>query len=263
MRLTLGQLVRRYLYGVRLGERRVTAIYHGNKLIWPTLSDTVYSAVLDVPSIEHTLAGAQFWHALQAVQRNGASESCYILLNAGGRDYMLLARGFGRYEVAEWDGFATVVFGDNGPLASALKAGDEVTLRLVVPAFESDSYASPKENEGFNGTWTTRWLPGTMLQYSHYKGQKRVCSWASGEVRGRQSGTLYIAAGWHNHQGHGRWDNEHAVEEVPGLVPAYADALFDVSMQVGGSSAITSCKLLFPPFAAAIKVRVSAVRRHE
>lgn len=263
MRISLGKLVRRYVYGVRLGEQRVTAIYHGDKLIWPTLSDTVYSAVLDVASIEDTLQGSQFWHALEAVQKKGAAADCYILLTAGGREYML-ARGFGRYDVAAWDGHATAVFGDNGPLSEALKAGDEVTLKLVVPETATTKAASPGQNVGFSHTWETRWLPGTTLVYSHYKGQKKVCAWASGKLTAQPSGKLYVTAPWHNHPGHGRPPYlTHVCKPDAGLVPSYADRLFTAAMQVGGSSGITYCYMQFPKFTATIKLKVSAVTLHE
>lgn len=262
MRISLGNLVRRYVYGVRLGEKRVTAIYHGDKLIWPTLSDTVYAAVLDVASIEDTLQGAQFWHALEAVRSRGAAMDCYILLTAGGREYMLVA-GFGRYDVAAWDGHATVVFGDNGPLSEALRAGDEVSLKLMVPESTTTRVASPRQNVGFSHTWETRWLPGATLVYSHYKGQKKVCAWASGTLTAQPSGKLYITAPWHNHPGHGRPPNlVHICKPDAGLVPSYADRSFTADMQVGGSSGINYCYMQFPKFTATIKMRVSAVTLH-
>lgn len=262
MRISLGKLVRRYVYGVRLGEQRVTAIYHGDKLIWPTLSDTVYSAVLDVASIEDTLQGSQFRHALEAVQKLGAAADCYILMNAGGREYML-ARGFGRYDVAAWDGHATAVFGDNGPLSEALKAGDEVTLKLVVPETRTKMVASPGENTGFSETWETRWLPGTYVVYSHNKGQKKVCAYAFGYVTGHPSGKKYIEMPLHWHTGDDRALFVHLHQPDKNLVPSYADTLFKVSMQVGGSSAVYGCYLQFPKFTATIKLKVSAVTLHK
>lgn len=263
MRVSLGKLVRRYVYGVRLGERRVSAIYHGDKLIWPTLSDTVYSAVLDVAAIEGTLAGAQFWHALEAVQKKGAEKDCYILMTAGGREYMLVD-GFGRYDVAVWDGHATAVFGDNGPLSDELQAGDEVTLRLVVPESMTTKAASPGENQPFSQTWETRWLPGTTLVYSHYKGKKKVCPWANGSLTAAPSGKTYVVAPWHNHAGHKRSPYlVHVCNPAADLKPSYVDRLFTVNMQVGGASAISYCYMQFPKFAATIKVKVSAVTLHE
>lgn len=260
MRVTHGEKKRRYVYEMRLGEQRVARVYHGQQMIFPTLKDTLAGCVLDVVATENTLAGAFFEHALQAVTA-GASEGCHLLMDAGGRTFSLGAE-YGRYPVAGYDGHGGVSFGEAGPLASALRVGDEVTLRLTVPARESESFKSPGQNVGFSETWAARWLPGTTMVYSHYKGQKKVCSWASGEVRGRQSGKVYIAALWHNHPGHGRWSNTHAVSEVPGLVPDYADAAFDVSMQVGGSSGIVYCKLLFPAFSETLKMRVIATTRH-
>lgn len=263
MRVTLGKLVRKYVYDVRLGERKVMAVYHGDKLIWPTLRDTVYSAVLDTGAVEDALAGAQFYHALEAVRSKGAAQDCHILLTAGGRDYMLAA-GFGRYDVAVWDGHATVTFGDNGPLAGALRPGDEVTLRLVVPERATPKAASPGENVGFSETWATRWLPGTTLVYSHYKGQKKVCAWANGTLTAEPSGMTYIVAPSHIHEGHKRLSHlPHTCKPAPDLQPSYADRRFTVSMRVGGSSGINYCYMQFPPFAATIRLRVSAVTLHD
>lgn len=263
MRISLGKLVRRYVYGVRLGERKVKAVYYGDKLIWPTLSDTVYSCVLDVAAIEGSLAGAQFFHALEAVRNGGVGLDCYVLMMAGGREYML-SKGFGRYDVAAWDGHATATFGDSGPLASALQVGDEVTLRLVVPESRTTAAASPGQNAGFSEAWETRWLPGASLVYSHTKGQKRVCPWAYGVLTAEPSGMTYVTAPWHNHPGHRRSSSlVHVCQPESWLVPSYADRVFRVHMDVGGSSTITMCYIQFPQFTSTIKMKVAAVTRHE
>ena len=131
MRVTFGKLVRRYVYDVRLGERKVSALYLGDKKIWPTLRDTVYSCVLDVAAVEGALDWAYWLHALDAVGKLGASAECYMKLTAGGREYML-GSTFGGWYPAEYDGRATVVFGDNGPLWEKLQPGDVVTVQVRV-----------------------------------------------------------------------------------------------------------------------------------
>lgn len=261
MRVSLGKFVRRYVYGVRMGERRVAAIYHGGKLIWPTLSDTVYSAVLDVAGIEDTLAGAQFRHALEAVRKKGVSEACYILMNAGGREYMLSA-GFGRYDVAAWDGHATVVFGDNGPLSEALQAGDEVTLNLVVPTRTTALY------EG-EARCSLPFLPDTCLNVWWSKGQKKVAAGRWFTVKGFPSGVVHFG-GLCDTSEHKR--NTY-VRVLPGNTHKWFNAVYngafvpgdtglEVSTGLSGSGLGGGVSFTFPKFTATIKMRVSAVTMH-
>lgn len=259
MRLTLGKLVRKNVCGVRLGADRVAEVRHGEALIWPTLSDTISKCVLDVAEVEDTRDGAYLAHALGLLEEGKAS----IKVVCGGREYYVDAE-HGRFDVAHWDGHGGLVFGDCGPLGEDLKVGDRVSLDLVVEEAEkSASYASAAENEGISEAWGCRWLPGTALVYSHYKGQKKRCSWAHGTVTGAESGLVYVAAPHHIHEGHKRETDVHTVYPADGFEPDYGDTRFLVEMEVGGSSGITACYLLFPAFRRTLTLHVASVTYHD
>ena len=67
MLVTCGDRVRRYVYDVRAGARRVRCVYLGDRLIWPTLSDTVGGVVLDTAGVEGSVDWGYWLHALDAV----------------------------------------------------------------------------------------------------------------------------------------------------------------------------------------------------
>lgn len=131
MRATNGKRVRKYVYDVRLGDNKAAALYRGDEKLWPTLSDTVYSCVLDVNELEGSVDKAYWVHALDAVEKLGKTADCSMNLRAGGREYTLNAAGVWR---ADFDGRATVVFGDNGPLWEKLQPGDAVEVVARIPA---------------------------------------------------------------------------------------------------------------------------------
>ena len=250
------KVVRRAVCGVRVGTTRVDRVMHGRELVWPTLSDTVAKVVLDVPALDGTLEGAYWEHAMA-----GLDAGAQVFVRAGGREYVLDG-DYMQYERAHWDGAGGIVFGDNGPFLEDLQEGDEVEVRLVVPEAQTESFESPRENEGFEHAWVCRWLPDTALVYSHYKGQKKVCSWAHGTVTGAASGLVYVAAPHHIHEGHKRETDVHTVYPAEGFEPDYRDERFLVEMEVGGSSGITACYLRFPAFNVRFKIKVSGVVRH-
>lgn len=271
MRKTIGKYVRRYLYDKRLGDRRVVAIYRDGVKIWPTLSDTVYSCVLDVAAVEGALDWAYWLHALDAVAKLGASAECYMKLTAGGREYML-GSTFGGWYMAEYDGRATVVFGDNGPLWEKLQPGDVVTVTLSVPARESG-----KVGEVVNSTveevFSLPWLPGAGLAFTVGKGRKRTnASWEFSVV-GQGSGTLHID-GHSQITGHkrGDWASVVYAREMRVHKPlrfvwndAYATGDAGVLMRVvshNGGTTVSGCRLLWPGFTTMLRFKVAAVTRH-
>ena len=270
MRITFGKLVRRYVYDVRLGERKVSALYLGDKKIWPTLSDTVYSCVLDVAAVEGALDWAYWLHALDAVGKLGASAECYMKLTAGGREYML-GSTFGGWYLAEYDGRATVVFGDNGPLWEKLQPGDVVTVQVRVPARELDVVQTPHENAEVSGVVDVPWLPGTGLSLRVTKGRKKSSAGVRFSVTGQPSGTVHIG-GFAQKNGHSRgsyYGTAYARDMgvINGWTSAFNDswASGDGKLIVWGewyNAGSGYLRLLFPGFAETLRFRVSAVTRH-
>ncbi|MGN0869471.1 MAG: hypothetical protein ACI4O9_08130 [Akkermansia sp.] len=260
MRVTLGKTVRAFVYRAMLGDNRLQAICHGEEQIWPTLADTVRSCILDVAAIEGSAAGAYFAHALRQLELLGAASGRCVLVVAGGRTYSLNGELPG-YDVVRYDA-GVLDFGDEGPCADALRDGDMVALRLVMPQRFSESFVSPSQNVGFERSWDECWLPGTVWQYAHWKGQKKVCSWASGYVDGVPSGVRYLTDPWHNHPGHWRGDSWHSVVPVEGFVPDYNDRALRCHMDVGGSSGVSVCRLVFPAFYVSLNLAVASVTLH-
>lgn len=270
MRKTIGKYVRRYLYDKRLGDRRVVAIFRDDVKIWPTLSDTVYSCELDENEVSGSLDWAYWLHALDAVAKLGASAECYIKLAAGGREYML-GGTFGNWYVAEYDGRATVIFGDNGPLWDKLQPGDEVTAQLRVPARELEVVQTPHEDAEVSGVVDVPWLPGTGLGLRVNKGRKKRSAGVNFSVTGQPSGTVHIG-GFAQKNGHCRgsyYGTAYArdMRVINGWTSAFDDvwASGDVRLNVWGdwyNSGSGYLRLLFPEFAETVRFKVSAVTRH-
>lgn len=271
MRITAGKLVRRYVYDARLGERNVSALYLDGRKIWPTLSDTVKSCVLDVAAVEGSLDWAYWLHALDAVGKLGAGKECYVKLTAGGREYML-GGTYGHWYEAEYDGRATVKFGDNGALWEKLQPGDEVEVEMRVPARESGSMASVSAATA-EEVFSLPWLPGTGLAFTVGKGRKKTNADWDFTVAGQGSGTLHID-GAARITGHKRgdwatvvyarkmgvhqtmrfsWDDAYAAGDVGVLVRMVAH---------NGGTVIHKSRLLWPGFVRTIRFKVSAVTRH-
>ena len=259
MRVSLGKDVRAFVYRAMLDGKRLKAIFYEGEQIWPTLADTVRSCILDVAALEGSPEGAYWAHALRQLELLGAASGRYVLVVAGGRTYSLNGELPG-YDVVRYDA-GVLDFGDEGPCADALRDGDLVSLRLVMPERFSESF-SAGQNVGFERSWEECWLPGTVWQYVHWKGQKKVCSWASGYVEGVPSGLRYLSAPWHNHPGHWRGDSWHSVVPVEGFVPDFGDRALRCHMEVGGSSGVSLCRLLFPAFDVSLTLAVAAVSLH-
>lgn len=270
MRATNGKKVRKYVYDVRLGDEKAVALYRGDKKLWPTLSDTIHSIILDVAEWEDKLEWAYWLHALDAVAKLGASSGCYMMLSAGGREYMLNST-FNRWTLARYDGVATVVFGDNGPLFDKLRAGDEVKVELRVPV-RYGVRVSAEPNLSAEADVHAPWLPGTSLNVEVIKGQKRVSAGCNYRLTGLPSGRVHIGG---NAQKDGHCRGTYAgvalaqsVGVINGRVSQYYDGFVpgDTVLRVQNVSynnASTSIQPVFPGFAVSVRFRVSAVIRHD
>lgn len=269
MRVTNGKGVRKYVYDARMGDDKLAMLCRGDRKLWPTLSDTVHSVVLDVAGVEGTSSWAYWLHALDAVA-GGASAECYIRLKAGGREYMLNST-FNRWTLARYDGQATVIFGDNGPLYDKLAVGDVVTAELRVPV-RYGVRVSAEPNLCAEADVHAPWLPGTSLNVEVIKGQKRVSAGCNYRLTGLPSGRVHIG-GNAQKNGHCRgtyagvafaqsmgvingWVSQYYAGFVPG------DTVLRVQ-NVSYNNASTSIQPVFPGFAVSVRFRVSAVIRHD
>lgn len=261
MRVTNGNLVRRYVYDVRLGEERAVALYHGDTKLWPTLGDTVYSCVLDVNALYGSLLWAYWLHALDAIKWR-CDGMCYIHLWAGGREYML-GSTFGKWNLAAYDSErATVVFGDNGPLWEKLQPGDEVLVSLQIP---------PRTSVEFDGT-NVCYLPfisHTKLSVAWYKSKKRKWAGRSFCVAGSPSGTVHFGGSCETSM-HKRLlytrilpTNTHKWKDaVYNGAMVKGDTLLHIDSSALGSGIDGGVSLLWPGFTQSLKFKVSAVTRH-
>ncbi len=261
MRKTIGKLIRKYLYDKRLGDRRVVEIYRDGEKIWPTLSDTVYSCVIDVNELEGSVNRAWWLHALDAVAKLGASAECYIKLTAGGRDYMLGAT-FGNWSLAGYDGRATVVFGDNGPLWDKLQPGDTVTVQLRVPGRESEEF------EGQSVCYLPH-LTKTQMRVVFHKGQKRRWAGRRFTVTGQAGGVVHWGGSCETSE-HKRGQKTRV---LPGNTHKWYNRVHNDAMVVGetslhidtaaiGSGGGGGLTFLWPGFTTTLRLKVSAVTRH-
>ena len=257
MRKTIGKLIRKYLFDKRLGERRVVAIYRDGKKIWPTLSDTVYSCVLDVAAVEGSLDWAYWLHALDAVEKLGARADCYIKLTAGGRDYML-GKTFRNWYVAGYDGRATVVFGDDGPLCDKLKPGDEVRVQLRVPGRKGADFATNIENTGAEGELALPPLRKTGVYIRIGKGKKKQGAPVRMDYYGVPSGVRAVTGTVDF--GSGRGERQY-VFEYNGDVRKRDYGAYLAYEAWGACCPYEVCPM-YPGFTRVIRFKVSAVTRH-
>ncbi len=261
MRITNAALVRKYLYDARLGDTKAVALYHGDTKLWPTLSDTVYSCVLDVNEFTHSMEWAYWLHALAAVQSQCNAE-CYLKLTAGGRDYMLGAT-FGSWYKADFDGRATVTFGDDGPPAERLSVGDTVTIEARIPARKSELF------EG-EAVCLLPFLTDTRLSVEWYKKQKRRYAGRRFTVTGLASSTVHFAGTCETSE-HKRGRK---VRVLPGNTHRWHNAVYNGQMQLGDSSLSVSTSptgsggnggvaFLWPPFTKVFRFKVDVLTRHD
>lgn len=263
MRKTIGKLVRRYLYDKRLGDRKVAAIYRGGVKVWPSLSDTAYSMVIDVNELEGSVNRGWWLHALDAVSK-GASSECHMKLTAGGRDYML-GNTFDNWYLAEFDGRATVVFGDNGPLMEKLHPGDEVSVELRVPARESSEF------EG-QAVCDLPHLTKTQMRVVFSKGRERRWAGRRFRVTGQAGGVVH----WGGNCDTSEHKRGEKTRVLPGWTKKWYNRVHNDAMVAGetqlniDTTAIGSATrglggvtFLWPGFTTRLRFKVSAVVRHD
>lgn len=261
MRKTIGRFKRRYLYDCRLGTRRIVKKMKDGRQIWPTLSDLVRYAVLDVQALEGEEDRCFWIHALAAAQEGALSEGGMLRLVAGERQYALFESSDPRENVV---GLAhdTLDFGDAGPLATALRSGDWVEVQAVIPARRSPSLKAQYDNQlGITGEWRLPFLPGCFVRAINNKGQKKVCSWVAVRFSGVASGQVYVSGSGLD-QGHNRgvrWKTFRPNASV-GVDPFSPETRLVVD--TGGSCFLYEAYVQFPAFTRVFRLRVLDVVRH-
>lgn len=150
MKVSLGQHKRKHVYDVLFGSKRVQRIMYGGKQIWPDVSGRVATLSIDMSTLDGTLDGAYWLHALEAVA-SGSNKDCYVKLRAGGRDY-LLQTTYGTWKKAMYNA-GVVDFLGNGPASKSLQVGDTVEVTMVVPEITTSSIGGDKENYTKSARW--------------------------------------------------------------------------------------------------------------
>lgn len=240
------------------GNIRAVALNHGEKKLWP--SDGNYAMGLRVELPKPGTLDYLYWlHVQRAMQGvDAGSANCYLRFTINnGTHYYINKSPDGSAPLRMEGEVIQLTSGVRTILADYI--GSTLPFGALVPAHTSDNFTSPAQNVGFAHTLLEPWLPGTTLTYSHWKGQKKVCSWASGNLVGLRTGRTYITAPWHNHPGHWRGDSTHTHGEVAGLVPDYTAEPLRLSMEVGGSSGISACRLTYPAFWRIFNLKVKEV----
>lgn len=267
MRVTVGNMKRRYLYDCRLGSRRIVRKMKAGRQIWPTLSDLVRYAVLDMSPLEGALEGAYWAHALSAVSAS-SSASRYMQVEAGGKVFLLLS-SFGQYDVAGFE-HATLDFGDYGPLATSFGVGDEVVVTAVVPRREL-SHAWYSYNAMSSLSYDVPFLPGMALRVRVQKGQKRVSAGVNYALRGVSSGVGHIV-GDAKKNGHCRGQYWGTAYAAPGRVIDGWVSSYVASYRAGDSGLLLQLQgyyggqgeayVIVPAFTRVFRLRVLDVVRH-
>lgn len=276
MRISFGNRRRKYLYDIRFWsqggqEKRVLAVYQGDKKIFPTEVDLAERVTLDLSPFADSEDGAWWHHAIGVLQGDYALTSdavkkkkplsAHVCIAGKWFDLIRKDEACPAYPLAGYE-HGTLLLGDAGVPVVGLKPGDEVEVRVQIPQHETEEFGSPGQNKPLSARWYTRWLPGTALRLTHIKGQKKVCPWLKGNVTGEPSKIEYFLLPYHNHQGHWRGSVDDTKYPLDALVPSYVDFAFAVELEQGGSSSISGCRMVFPQFERVFRVKVADVVRH-
>lgn len=239
------------------GNIRAVALYQGATKLWP--SDGNYAMGLRVELPQPGTPDYLYWlHVQLAMQGvDMGSSKCYLRFTINGTYYYINSSPDGSSPLKMEGEVIQLTSGVRTLLADYI--GSTIPFEALIPARKGENYTSPSQNVGFSHTLLVPWLPGTSLTYSHWKGQKRVCSWANGNLVGMRTGKTYITAPWHNHPGHWRGNSTHTYGAVEGLVPDYTAEPLRLSMAVGGSSGISECRLTYPGFNRVFNLTVKEV----
>ena len=271
MRVSHGKYGERFVYDVRVGDRKVKRIMYGGKQIWPTYGERIRTMTLDVAEVEGTLPWVYLKHALAAVQ-GGSGAGCYVCVYADGSKRWNLESTYEHYKLANWTE-GIIDFAGEGPHRQAVRVGDRGRLQMVVPEVEGAVYAA---EAGGEVVWTDElgWLPGTKLSMVWSKGQKKVSADVEFSVTGDGSGVVHIG-GRGSIQGHGRGEYDADVEarrmgvhsgEVTKWQDGYEPGDSGVRVWVkchNDGTTVGHAHLVFPAFVREVELKVTGLTYDE
>lgn len=275
MRLSFGNKKRKYLYDIRFWtqsgqEKRVQAVYRGDEMIFPTMSDLAERVTLDLSGMTDTEEGAYWHHAIGALKGDYPLTAAAVIWKQeffahvciAGKWFDLIHKDEAcpAFPLADYER-GTLLLGDSGSPVVGVQVGDEVIVRVRIPQHESERLPGDL-NASLDGYIHTRWLPGAYLTYYHWKNKKRHHPHRQGSVMGEPSQTRYFDLPDHKHVGHGRGYIEDMDYAVPSLVPQYGDTVFHVQIDAWNGSGITDCRMVFPAFEREFRLKVVDVVRH-
>lgn len=210
MKAALRNIPDKYIYSAYAGQTPLKSIYRGHDKIWPDNSNRITSITLDVSSLPGTISGSYFDLALQAIA-SGATPSKFIKITSG-RVYSLNSP-YSSYPVAYYEGNGKITYPYNtGPLANALKTGDNIAIQVVAPGFDSIRVTgTQKDGEGGiyspgNKTLIYTYpqaIPGTIVRRFFGKGQKKISTGVRTQIISLPSGNI-LHDSYRQQNGHGR-----------------------------------------------------------
>ena len=259
MRVTQGKFVRRFVYGMAVGQKRVKRVMMGAQQIWPGNELRVKSMALNLQPVSSG-ENEQYWlHALDAVAVRSTS-NCYIGFVIAGRKYRIRTTHNG-YPLAKLQ-YGVLDFGEDGPLFEDVRVGDMLTVEAVISARNSQKFTDVTEAE-----CPLPWLSGTRAYVEWYKDRKRV-----------QAGARWLVEGGHKHLGGMNYTDAHKRGRNYRVVPdnghKWTERVHNDNMVSGvnslkvtarahGLASLPSVTLLWPAFRKSFKFEVTAVSMYE
>lgn len=201
MRISIGHNVANsYVRQVYLGEQSVTAIYKGEKMIFPDDEGMVKRLTVEIPEAG-TLDWVYWVHALSACT-DLTSQSRYMLVTAGGAQ-ACLGGTYGIIPLVTLEGNTLIYGSGDGPALQDIQIGDMITVKAVIPAVNGIPTIAKGENTDVENTYSLPWIPSIKFSCSWGKGQKRASAGFRFVFTGLQSGVTHMS-GYTQSNGHWR-----------------------------------------------------------
>jgi len=259
MRVTQGKYVRRFVYGMAVGQQKVKRVMMGGRQVWPGNELRVRQIILNMLPVTYG-ANEQYWlHAMDAVAAK-SSPDCYVGFNIAGREYRVRTT-YGVYPLVRLE-YGVLDFGADGPLWEDVRVGDHLNVEVVIPARKSDTYTDVVEAE-----CPLPWLSGTRATVQWHKGRKK-----------KQAGVRWLIEGGHAHLGGLNYTDAHKrrtfYREVPedkhkwvervqnGAMVSGVNSL-KVTAQPHGAASEPGVTLRWPAFRKVFRFYITGVTKYE
>ena len=251
--------MRRFVYGMAVGQQRVKRVMLGDQQIWPGNELRVRQLHLNMLPVTYG-ANEQYWlHAMDAVAAK-SSPDCYVGFNIAGREYRVRSTYSG-YPLVQLE-YGVLDFGADGPLWEDVRVGDHLHVEVVIPARKSATYTDVVEAE-----CPLPWLRGTEATVQWHKGRKR-----------QQAGIRWLIEGGHPHLGGLNYTDAHKrrtfTREIPDDKNKWEERVHDGTMVSGvnslkvtaqphGSASEPGVTLRWPAFRKEYQFYISGVIKYE